>query len=136
MDALIVILTAYKAGTETDKLAAMLHENSTTLHDTIARTRKNLRSALEERWWHARPRPQPLTSSSEYPYIALLVDGRTQPCYRPSAPFGEAKKYFDVHNNTYGIKNEVAVLANAPHYAMFVSPYHIGSVHDYAVHKV
>jgi hypothetical protein len=35
----------------------------------------------------------------------------------------------------YRLKSEVAVLANALHYCMFVSKHTIGSMHDYQHHK-
>jgi hypothetical protein len=65
----------------------------------------------------------------------LLVDAHTTPCYHPKAPFDEAKIYFDRKNRIYGLKTEVAMSVQAPHYCTHVSNSVPGSVHNLELFK-
>jgi len=89
---------------------------------------------LHTKWWNNPLRPTPLSNTS-YPYIGLLVDSTTTEICQPGGPFEEVKPYYDAKNQIYGLKKEVAVSATAPHYALFSSPFHLGSEHDFSIHK-
>ena len=39
-------------------------------------------------------------------------------------------------NNIYGIKKEVAIMAQPPYYCLFAQKGHIGSIHDFQILKV
>jgi len=45
----------------------------------------------------------------------------------------EVKPYYDAKNEIY--KKEAAVSAAASHYAIFSSPFHLGSEYDFSIHK-
>jgi hypothetical protein len=134
MDQLLCYTTWLKLGSDFGVLARILDLKESRMEDNVNRGRKILNQQLRARWWNERIRPKPL-ADTPFPHAALLIDGHTTQCQRPKAPFEEAKIYWDAHNHIYGIKNEVAVTASAPHYCMFVSKHYVGSVHDYVVHK-
>lgn len=102
--------------------------------DNVARARPVLLNTLTARWWTPRQRPRPVAEST-WPHVALLVDTNTTETFRPKVRFEEAKVYYDTHNHIYGLKKEVAVMANEPYYCLFTSKGFVGSVHDYDEHK-
>lgn len=53
----------------------------------------------------------------------------------PQLPFQDAKRYWDGKNEIYGLKCEIAVSLNAPHYCLFVSEAVPAARHDYNLHK-
>jgi len=73
--------------------------------------------------------PTPLPNTL-YSYVGLVVDSTTTKICRQGGPFEEVQPYFDKKNAIYGIKKEVAVSAVTPHYALFSSPFHLGSEHE------
>jgi len=115
-------------------LAKHLKLAHSTLEASIQRIRPLLLEMLEETWWSARQRPEPLTGTVA-PEVALLVDSTTIETYHPKGRFTEAKVYFDGKNKIYGVKKEIAVMAKAPHYCLFSQPYYVGSTHDYLILK-
>jgi len=127
-----------RSGDDPDKISGHLRGivnwNAQLIRDALIRVRPVLEGALKEEWWSDRIRPTPLTETS-YPYIGLLFDETPCPCYRPLGTFNEAKQYWDSHYPAYCLKAEVAVRAHAPHYALFVGPATIGSVHCYETFK-
>jgi hypothetical protein len=58
---------------------------------------------------------------SKFAYIALLADSTSFEVFRPKGRFEEQKHYYDGKNKMYAVKKEVAVMAHAPHYALFFS---------------
>jgi hypothetical protein len=72
---------------------------------------------------------------SPFLHVGLLVDAHTTPCCQPKAPFDEAKIYYNFKNHTYGLKTEVAVSTQHPHYCTHVSNHVPGSVHDFELFK-
>jgi len=110
-------------------IAHAANVKETTLHDTLQRIRPIL-----TKWLKKRPRPQPL-DDADFAYVALLLDSVTIEVYRPFGRFNEVKPYFDGKNCIYGLKVQVSVFAKAPHYALFFSPYELGSKHDYVILK-
>lgn len=134
LDALVSFLIWAKMGIGLKNLAALLNIKKGKLAAAIERIRLPLYTSLFKRWWENRLRPTPLPNTA-YPYIALLIDSTTTETCRPGGPFEEVKAYFDVKNGIYGIKKEVAVSAHPPHYALFVSTFHLGSEHDFSIHK-
>lgn len=74
-------------------------------------------------------------TETNYPYIALDVDSTSLEVFRPTGRFEEVKSYWDAKNCIYALKKEVAVMASAPHYALFVQKGYPGSVHDYTIFK-
>jgi hypothetical protein len=89
---------------------------------------------MVQKWFDSPAQPCPLLDSP-FPHVALLVDAHTTPCYRPKAPFDEAKIYFDNKNHTYGLKTEVAVSAQHLYYCTHVSKHVPASVHDFELFK-
>ena len=135
LDMIVCYLAWAKLGCDYPKLALLLGSISTTwLEDNIKRIRPVLKAALQQKWFVTPQRPRPL-SDTPFPHVALLVDAHTTPCYRPKASFDEAKIYYDAKNKMYGLKTEVAVSAQAPHYCTHVSSYVPGSVHDFELFK-
>ena len=134
MDQLICYLVWGRTGEDVDVLARLLGIKSNRLEDNLRRIRPILNQTLKSKWWDTRMRPR-IQVDSQFPHVALLVDGHTSKVFRPKVPFEEAKPYFDKKNKIYGLKNEVAVMVSPPHYCMFVSPKTIGSVHDFQIFK-
>jgi len=128
-DSLILLLYLYKTGADFETTATHMRYKASTLRAAVERIRPVLNETLVSKWWSERRRPRPF--EGPYPYIALALDGTTIPCYRPTGPFHEAKHYWSAHHGLYGVNYEVAVLASAPHYCLFVQPGVPGSVHDY-----
>lgn len=133
-DALLCFLAWGKLGVDYGSLSVALGLKETRLLSNIERVRPILREFLEKKWWSNRIRPTALLDTN-FPYVALLIDGHSTEVFRPKTSFAEAKHYWDGKNKIYAIKNEVAVMAAAPHYALFASRGVVGSVHDYALHK-
>lgn len=133
-DGLIILLMHYKCGEDIETLAARSGYQRGAVESCINRMRPILYDTLYSRWWEARRRPVPL-SHTNFPYVALLADSMTWPCFRPRGRFEDAKTYWDAKNGIYGIKKEIAVMAAPPHYALFASDGFPGSVHDYTIHK-
>jgi hypothetical protein len=79
-------------------------------------------------------RPQ-FQDDSLFFHVALLINNHTSHTYQPKGPFGEAKIYWNGHHKIYELKNEVAVMAFKPHYALFIQPNDVGSVNDYQILK-
>jgi hypothetical protein len=104
------------------------------MRECLKRTKPILNETLRSRWWADKKRPVPLTET-HFPYIALCIDSTSVPVYRPKAPFGESKIYFDGKNEIYALKKEVAVMASPPHYALFSQPSFVGSIHDFEFFK-
>lgn len=135
MDSLLCYLVwAHAPGKHFDQVAGALGIPSSRFQDNLARVRPVLLATLCSRWLDPRVRPQPLVGTN-HPEIALLIDTHTTETFRPKAPFEEAKAYRDEKNHIYGVKNEVAVSAHAPHYCLFASPRAVASVHDFPYHK-
>ena len=88
----------------------------TTLNKALVHIRPILHKTLKELWNSNQFLPTP--APEPFPFVALLVDTTTIETYRPTAPFHEAKKYWDQKNRIYGIKKEVAVCVS-PHYCLF-----------------
>jgi hypothetical protein len=132
---IVCYLAWAKLGCDYPKLALLLGGISTTqLEENIKQIRPVLKAALIQKWFDSPQRPCPL-SDTPFPHVALLVDAHTTPCYCPKAPFDEAKIYFDGKNRIYGLKTEVAVSVQAPHYCMHVSNSVPGSVHNFELFK-
>ena len=129
LDSLIVLLSCYKSGLDSARLAAAFNIKEPTLRDLINRVRPILNVTLRDTWWNRRMRPSP--APGNYPHVALLIDSTSLEVFRPHGRFDEAKIYFDGKNGIYALKKEVAVMANAPHYALFSSAGFVGSRHDY-----
>jgi hypothetical protein len=72
--------------------AAAFGISATTLKEVVARIRPILHSTLTERWLEQRKRSIPLLTTN-YPYIALLLDSMSVEVYRPKGCFEEAKVY-------------------------------------------
>jgi hypothetical protein len=132
-DAFLDLLMYYKMGFDYAEEASFVHQKDTTLVSALDRIRPILHATLKKRW-ATLPRPTPLNTTN-YPYVGLLVDSTTIRCFRPKGPFNEAKIYWDGKNCCYGLKKEVAVMAQAPHYALFTQPHCVGSEHDYSIFK-
>ena len=124
------------SGSELDKLAAILKIKESTMQAAIKRIRPILNSCLVARWFtpETRVRPKVLTNT-RFPYVGLLTDAMSVQIYHSRLPFAEAKIFFDSKNGYYALKKEVAVTADAPHYALFSQPGAVGSKHDYATFK-
>lgn len=133
-DCLLTYLAWAASGLDFGKLAKDLNMKEGRCQKNVERVRPVLRRMLEEYWLEPRQRPQPLVDST-FPQIALLLDNTSTQCFRPKAPFAEAKIYWDGKNSIYGLKNEVAVQAHPPHYALFISQHTVGSTHDYTFLK-
>lgn len=123
-----------KSGADIQFHAAQLNIKSSTAAAAINRIREVLSNFLQDRWWKNRARPTPLQSTT-YPHIALLVDSTTIETQKPLGSFNESKSFFDGKNHVYGLKKEVAVMAQEPYYALFASKGVFGSVHDYTILK-
>jgi DDE superfamily endonuclease len=134
MDSFLCYLIWATTAAHMDKLATLLGMKTNRFEDNIGRIRPILNTFLKSKWWDPRKRPTP-SNHPLFPHAALLIDVHTTEAFRPKAPFEEAKFYWDGKNKIYGIKNEVAVGVNEPHYCMFVSPHTVGSTHDYQYHK-
>lgn len=130
MDMILCYLIWLVYGADIDILAKLLGMKSNRLEDNISRIRPLLNQTLKAKWWDSRQRPVPLMGS-RYPHAALLWDHHTSQTFRPKCPFEEAKIYWDGKNKVYGVKNGVGLLANNPHYCMFVTKHQVGSTHDY-----
>jgi hypothetical protein len=93
-DSFLSILSFYHLGLkfEVAAAAAAFGISATTLKDAVARIRPILHSTLTERWLEQRKRPIPLLTTN-YLYIALLVDSMSVEVYRPKGRFEEAKVY-------------------------------------------
>ena len=116
LDALFCTLFWYKSGLTYDEVSALFHFKVKTLISAMEIVPPILLKTLRSRW-RVLPRPIPL-SGKTFPYIDLLVDTTTMEFYRPKTRFEEAKVYFDGENKIYGLKKEVAVLAQKPHFAL------------------
>ena len=116
-----------------DEHAALFHLKETTLADTITRVRPTLLETLKNRWNPTNFRPTPLQSPL-FPYVGLILDSTTVPVYHLKVRFEEAKQYYDKKNGVYGLK-KVAVMAAAPHFALFLQKGHPGAHHDYSILK-
>lgn len=135
LDMLVCYLSWAKLGLDYLKLSVVLGGISASrLEDNIGRIRPIMKKTLFQKWFDSPARPRPL-SESPFPHVALLVDAHTTPCYRPKAPFDEAKIYYDYKNHTYGLKTEVAVSAQPPHFCTHISNHVPASVHDFELFK-
>ena len=94
-----------------------------------------MKLALFQKWFDSPPQRLCPLLETPFPHVALLVDAHTTPCFCLKAPFEEAKIYYDAKNHTYGLKTEVAVSAQPPHFCTHVSPHVLGSVHDFELFK-
>jgi len=132
----VCYLSWAKLGIDYVKLSVLLGSISAShLEDNIGRVRPILKVALFHKWFDSPvPRPLPLLETP-FPHVALLVDAHTTPCYHPKAPFNEAKIYYDAKNHIYGLKTEVAVSAQSPHFCTHVSSHVPASVHDFELFK-
>lgn len=133
-DSILCYLVYAKFGTDYETCAALCHIKAGRFEDNVARARAALLPALAQKWWAPRARPTPL-AQSPFPHAALLLDTTTIEVFRPKTRFEDAKTYWDGHNKIYGLKKEVAVAAQPPHYCMFSQRAAVGSVHDYSVNK-
>jgi hypothetical protein len=133
-DMLVCYLTWAHLGSDYATLATTFRMKENRLMDNIRRVRPVLKQMLVEHWFENRPRPTPL-EDTPYPHIGLIFDGHSTEVCRPKAPFYESQMYWDHKNKIFALKNEVAVLASKPHYAIFASKATVGSVHDYTLHK-
>ena len=135
LDMVVCYLAWAKLGVDYLKLSVILGGISASrLEDNIKRIRPILKKAMVQKWFDSPARPRPLLDSP-FPHVALLVDAHTTPCYRPKAPFDEAKIYYDSKNHTYGLKTEVAVSAHHLYYCTHVSKHVPASVHDFELFK-
>ena len=134
MDHLLLYLVWLKSGQSYAEIAAVFRISETRLEDIMNRVRAPLLEVLQNKWWNPRRRPRYLPNLP-VPTAGIIIDGHTTQICVPKLPFEQAKVYFDGKNHIYGLKNEVAVSAHAPHYCLFVSPHFPASVHDYEIHK-
>lgn len=132
-DAFLCTLIWYKLGFNYDELATFTHLPTTTMRSAMNRIHSILLKTLEKRW-EKKPRPVPLTTTN-YPYIGLMVDTTSIEVFRPVGRFEEAKIYWNTKHSMYSLKSEVAVMATPPHYALFVQKAQPGSIHDYTIFK-
>lgn len=130
MDQLLCYLVWAKLGLEYDKLGAQFKIKKGRFQQNVDRIRPILNATLRFRWWTPRERPV-VDVNSDFPHVALLIDSHTSHTYRPKTKFGEAKIYWDGHHKVYGMKNEVAIAATAPHFCHFVQQSEVGSLNDY-----
>lgn len=133
-DAFLMALVFYSTAQDFSKIADIFKVKEAAARKAIDRTRGVLFETLTDRWTKNRIRPTPL-STTNFPYIALLCDTTSIEVFRPTARFEEAKRYWDSKNHIYAIKKEVAVLANSPHYALFLHKGEVASRHDYSIFK-
>jgi hypothetical protein len=133
-DALLLILSFYHVGLKFKVAAAAFGISATSLKEAVARIRPILHSTFIERPLEQRKCPIPLLTTN-YSFIALLVDSMSVEVYRPKGRFEEAKVYWDGKHSIYALKKEVAILSTEPHYALFFQKICVGSTHEYEMHK-
>jgi hypothetical protein len=129
-DHLITLLAFYKHACKRDFLAMTLQTSATVVAKRLLRFREILHKTLVTTWFGHRIRPRPLQDTA-FPFVGLLLDSTSIQVFKPTAPFKEAKAYWDGKNQMYALKKEVAVTAAPPHYAIFIQPATNGSIHDY-----
>jgi len=125
----VLLLACLKSAEDLALLAKNLDIKLSTALSSLDRMRGVALDTLKNEWWTDRLRPVILPHP--FRFIALLIDSTSIQIQKPVGSFSESKKYFDNKNHIYAIKKEVAVMANAPHYALFSSPGTPGSSHDY-----
>lgn len=135
MDQLLCYLIWAKLGANYDTLGQQFSIKANRLEANINRMRDLVNKTCRLRWWAPRARPE-FHDASPFPHVALLLDHHTTHVYRPKAPFGEGKIYWDGHNKIYGVKNLVGISATKPNYCQFVCQNDVGSVSDYTDLKV
>jgi hypothetical protein len=133
-DQLLITLIFYKSGMDFGKLGSFLNLTEFSVRESVVRIREILYNSLKDKWLENRFRPTPIENTN-YPHIGLLCDSTSVPVFRSRARFEEEKIYYDGKNKIYALKKEVAVMAKAPHYALFFSKAEPGSIHDYTIFK-
>ena len=136
LDSVVALLAIMKSGETFENFAKgwMNLSSAAILHNSIKRATSVVLSALKEKWWENRIRPQLITLQG-YEDSALIIDSTTIRVKRPSGSFEDSQALFDSKNHCYGVKKEVAVMSSKPHYALFVGNKYTGATNDYKIHK-
>ena len=134
IDSFILLLIFYRSGSDFTELSGFLKIPSTTLLKSVYKIRPLVNLFLKEKWNHHRDsadqRPKPFPNVT-FPYVALSFDHTSIEILKPTGTMKDSKVFYDNKNKIYALKKGVACLSNSPHYAVFISPSVLGSVHDF-----